>query len=155
VDEGSKIDSRDTLMYPLLEDLLEKIPSKYELVLLASLRAKQIIAKQRLGPTLEGELDDDVKVMQAGHKPLSQALGEVARGELNRDKIYLLEYLESFHRGDEDLPPPPRADADFGYVPEPVEPPPALGEGEEGPDEDAEDAAEKQDTEAQAGSDES
>ena len=155
MDEGSKIDSRDTLMYPLLEDLLEKIPSKYELVLLASLRAKQIIAKQRLGPTLEGELDDDVKVMQAGHKPLSQALGEVARGELHRDKIYLLEYLESFHRGDEDLPPPPRADEDFGYVPEPVEPPPALGEGEEESAEGAVDAAEEQDTEAQAGSDES
>lgn len=148
MDEGSKIDTRDTLMYPLLEDLLAKIPSKYELVLLASLRAKQIIAKQRLGPTLEGELDDDVKVMQAGHKPLSQALGEIARGELHRDKIYLLEYLESFHRGDDDLPPPPRADAGFGYVPEPAKPPPALGEGEDEPAEGVEDAAEKQDTEA-------
>jgi len=155
VDEGFKIDTKDTLMYPLLEDLLAKIPSKYELVLLASLRAKQIIAKQRLGPTLEGEVDDDVKAMQAGHKPLSQALGEIARGELNRDKIYLLEYLESFHRGDEDLPPPPRADAGFGYVPEPAKTAPVLGVGEEKPDEGAEAALEALDTEAKAESDES
>lgn len=155
MDEGPKIDTRDTLMDPLLEDLLAKIPSKYELVLLASLRAKQIIAKQRLGPTLEGDLDDDVKAMQAGHKPLSQALGEIARGELGRNKIYLLEYLESFHRGDDDLPPPPRADADFGYVPEPEKPPPALGEGKEKSAEGAKGVAEKRDREAKAGSDKS
>jgi DNA-directed RNA polymerase omega subunit len=141
-------------MYPLLEDLLARIPSKYELVLLASLRAKQIIGKQQLGPTLEGEVDEDVKAVQSGYKPLSRALAEIARGELERDKIYLLEYLESFHRGDEDMPPPPRADADFGYVPEPRKPPP-LKEGEEELAEGEEDTAETKDSEAESGSDES
>ncbi len=155
MDEGSKTDTRDTLMYPLLEDLLARIPSKYELVLLASLRAKQIIGKQQLGPTLEGEVDEDVKAMQSGHKPLSRALAEIAQGKLERDKIYLLEYLESFHRGDEDMPPPPRADADFGYVPEPQKPPPPLKEGEEEPEEGEEDTAATQDVEAESGSDKS
>ena len=101
-----KTDSKDTLAYPLLEDLLQKIPSKYELVLLAALRAKQIIGNQRRGLNPHGEVESDVKAMQTGRKPLSIALGEIVRGDLPREKMYLLEYLESFRRGDEELQPP-------------------------------------------------
>jgi len=117
-------------MYPLLEDLLAVMPSKYEVVLLAALRAKQIIAKQRIGPSFDGELDPDLRAMLAGRKPLSLALDEIARGELQREKIYLLEYLESFQRGDEDMPPPPRADEGFAFAQEPDLPPaPRPGRG--------------------------
>jgi hypothetical protein len=47
-----------------------------------------------------------VKAMQTGRKPLSVALAEIQRGDLPREKMYLLEYLESFRRGDEEMQPP-------------------------------------------------
>jgi len=103
------IAERDTLMYPLLEDLLARIPSKYEVVVLASLRAREIIRKQKLGASFDGELDADVAREGEALKPLSRALAEIAEGKLDREKMYLLEYLESFRRGDEDISAPPLA----------------------------------------------
>ena len=82
------------------------------------MRAKQIIAKQRLGPTFDGQVDADVKAMQSGRKPLSQALHEIAWGYLERDRLYLLEYLESFQRGDEDMSQA-RSDDEFNFMREP------------------------------------
>ncbi len=104
--ERLKTDLKDSLAHPLLENLLQVIPSKYELVMLAALRAKQIIGNQKRGLTTHGEIEPDVLAMHSGRKPLSVALDEIARGELPREKMYLLEYLESFRRGDEDLLPP-------------------------------------------------
>lgn len=100
-----KTDVKDSLAQPLLEDLLKVIPSKYELVLLAALRAKQIIGNQKRGLNARGELEQDTQAAY-GRKPLSVALGEISRSELPREKMYLLEYLESFRRGDEDMRPP-------------------------------------------------
>ena len=100
---------QDTLMYPLMEDLLKKIPSKFEVVVLASLRARQIIQKQRQGLSFERELDAEATLGEDVRKPLSRALAEIAEGKLDKDKMYLLEYLESFRRGDEtaSVPVPP------------------------------------------------
>jgi DNA-directed RNA polymerase omega subunit len=106
VTDKRKTDVKDSLAHPLLEDLLKVIPSKYELVLLAALRAKQIISNQKRGLNARGELEQDVQAAHGGRKPLSIALGEISRGELPREKMYLLEYLESFRRGDEDMRPP-------------------------------------------------
>jgi len=108
--------TKDTLMYPLLEDLLQQLSSKYELVTLASLRAKQVIGKLRMGPTFEGELDEDVKALAGGLKPLSLALREIASGKLDRDKMYLLEYMESFRRGDETISIPAPPETEFVFV---------------------------------------
>lgn len=108
--------TKDTLMYPLLEDLLQQLSSKYELVTLASLRAKQVIGKLRMGPTFEGELDEDVKAIARGLKPLSLALQEIASGKLDRDKMYLLEYMESFRRGDETISAPAPPETEFVFV---------------------------------------
>jgi DNA-directed RNA polymerase omega subunit len=106
VTDRRKTEVKDSLAYPLLEELLEKIPSKYDLVLLAALRAKQIITNQKRGLNADGEYNPDLKAMQTGRKPLSIALMEIQRGELPREKIFLLEYLESFRRGDEEIQPP-------------------------------------------------
>ena len=121
--------TKDTLMYPLLEDLLKQLPSKYELVTLAALRAKQVIGKLRLGPTFEGDVDQDVKALSGGLKPLSLALREVAGGKLDREKMYLLEYLESFRRGDEPAPAPAPPESEFAFVAPEEEP--SLPEGDE------------------------
>lgn len=116
MDERKERGTKDTLMYPLLEDLLKQLPSKYELVTLASLRAKQIIGKMRIGPTFDGEVDDDVKALAGGLKPLSLALREIASGKLDREKMYLLEYLESFRKGDEIAAAPSPPESEFAFV---------------------------------------
>jgi DNA-directed RNA polymerase omega subunit len=129
VDERKERGTKDTLMYPLLEDLLKQLPSKYELVTLASLRAKQVIGKLRIGPTFEGEVDDDVKALAGGLKPLSLALREIASGKLDREKMYLLEYLESFRKGDETASISAPPESEFVFVA--PEENPALPEGDE------------------------
>lgn len=103
--ERRKTDAKDSLALPLLEDLLQVIPSKYELVLLAALRAKQIISNQRQGANSKSELDPDAQALLAGRKPLTIALNEIVDRELPREKLYLLEYLESFRRGEEEYRP--------------------------------------------------
>lgn len=66
----------DSLMYPPLEDLLERIPQKYELVLAATRRAKQIIREQRINPL---GVDDS----RRGRKPLSIALMDIVEGRVD------------------------------------------------------------------------
>ncbi|OPX23696.1 MAG: DNA-directed RNA polymerase subunit omega [Planctomycetales bacterium 4484_113] len=112
MDKDKNITERDTLLYPLLEDLLQRIPSKFEVVVLASLRAREIMRKQKLGASFDGELDADVVSEQETLKPLSRALADIAEGKLDREKMYLLEYLESFRRGDEDIAAPPVLEED-------------------------------------------
>jgi DNA-directed RNA polymerase omega subunit len=68
-------------MYPPLEELLERIPLKFELVLAATRRAKQIIRQQRLNP---GAPELDLK----GRKPLSVALEDILEQRI--DTVALL-----------------------------------------------------------------
>ena len=81
----------DSLMFPPLEKLLEKIPDKYALVLTATKRAKQIILQHRLNPG-----SDDA---QSQRKPLSIALQDIADGvvdqtALQTPEVFLEDYFE-------------------------------------------------------------
>ena len=66
----------ETLMQPPLENLLARIPQKYELVLTATKRAKQIIREQRLSPSAVEEAN--------GLKPLSVALRDISDGRVDK-----------------------------------------------------------------------
>jgi DNA-directed RNA polymerase omega subunit len=70
----------DSLIYPSLERLLEKMPQKYELVLAATRRAKQILREQRLNPAA---LDMDDK----RRKPLSIALEDIIEGRVDQQAL--------------------------------------------------------------------
>jgi len=98
----------ESLMIPTLESLQARIPQKYELVLAATRRAKQIIRQQQLNPAAEGE--------KLG-KPLTMALHDIADGlvgveQLNEPDIIFDDYeeeqqdffpeLERFHRDEPD-----------------------------------------------------
>ena len=70
----------DSLLYPTLERLLELIPQKYELVLAATRRAKQLIREMRLNPTAFSE-------EQKKRKPLTIALQELAEGRIDQQAL--------------------------------------------------------------------
>jgi DNA-directed RNA polymerase omega subunit len=70
----------DSLLYPTLQHLLEKIPQKYELVLTATRRAKQILREQRLNPA--GFSEDDLR-----RKPLSIALTDIVEGRIDKQSL--------------------------------------------------------------------
>jgi len=69
----------DDLMTPPLESLLARIPQKYELVLTATKRAKQIIREHRLNPAAAEDA--------AGLKPLSIALRDIAAGRVDKQVL--------------------------------------------------------------------
>ena len=83
----------ESLMYPPMEVLLDKIPDKYALVLTATKRAKHIILQKRLNPNAEGMQDD--------RKPLSIALKEIAEGVVNQSDLDLPELLMDDYVDDE------------------------------------------------------
>lgn len=85
----------DSLIYPSLEKLLERMPQKYELVLAATRRAKQILREQRLNPTVLGE--DDKR-----RKPLSIALEDILEGRVDQQALVAPD-LEFDDVGDERL----------------------------------------------------
>ncbi|MCB1221135.1 MAG: DNA-directed RNA polymerase subunit omega [Planctomycetales bacterium] len=66
----------DSLIQPSLEALQERIPKKYELVLTATRRAKQIIRDMRLNTV--GYSEDDLR-----RKPLSIALNDIVEGRVD------------------------------------------------------------------------
>jgi DNA-directed RNA polymerase omega subunit len=66
-------------MNPPLENLLARIPQKYELVLTATKRAKQIIREQRLNPS---SIED-----AGGLKPLSVALRDISDGRVDKQVL--------------------------------------------------------------------
>ena len=68
----------DSLIQPPLEDLLEKIPQKYELVLAATRRAKQILRENR-NNALEAE--------GTMRKPLSVALEDIVEGRIDKEAL--------------------------------------------------------------------
>jgi len=74
------IRDEDTLMNPPLEELLHEIPQKYELVLTATRRAKQIIRELRLNP-----LGIEESLRQ--RKPLSIALMDISSGRVDKTAL--------------------------------------------------------------------
>ncbi len=81
----------DSLMTPALEDLQARIPQKYELVLVATRRAKQLIRQQRLA-------DLGAPVDTSGIKPLSIALRDIAEGRISVDDILAPEFdVDEYH----------------------------------------------------------
>jgi DNA-directed RNA polymerase omega subunit len=84
----------DSLMQPALEHLVARIPQKYELVLTATKRAKQIIREQRLNP---GAMTEDEKHL----KPLSIALRDIAEGKVDK-QVLLTPDVEFDDLGDTD-----------------------------------------------------
>ncbi|MCC7477321.1 DNA-directed RNA polymerase subunit omega [bacterium] len=69
-----------SLMFPPVEELVEKIPQKYELVLTATKRAKQLIIEMRHNP---GQFSQE----QMRTKPITLALHEIASGQLDKDAL--------------------------------------------------------------------
>ena len=61
------------MLYPPMKNLLEKVPSRYELVNVVACRARQIATEAEMA----GEPLDD--------KPVTIAIHEVAAGKLNED----------------------------------------------------------------------
>jgi DNA-directed RNA polymerase omega subunit len=73
-----------SLMYPPLEALVDRIPQKYELVLTATKRAKQLIIEMRHNPGL-------FNAEQSRTKPLTLALQEIAAGTIDKDQLLAAE----------------------------------------------------------------
>jgi DNA-directed RNA polymerase omega subunit len=69
----------ESLVNPPLQDLLEQIPQKYELVLAATRRAKQILRQQQIN---SGELQDS-----KFRKPLTLALMDIAQGRVDTSEL--------------------------------------------------------------------
>jgi DNA-directed RNA polymerase omega subunit len=81
----------DSLMTPALEDLQARIPQKYELVLVATRRAKQLIRQQRMAGL-------GVPMESGGMKPLSVALRDIAEGRISVDDILAPEFdVDEYH----------------------------------------------------------
>ncbi len=75
-----------SLTQPSLEKLLEKVPSKYELVLLASRRARQIKREIDIRP-------DRIKDVEFA-KPLTQALYEIVEGKVTAEDLKYVDLLD-------------------------------------------------------------
>jgi DNA-directed RNA polymerase omega subunit len=78
------------LTQPSLERLLEKVPSKYELVLLASRRARQI--KREIDFRPERARDFEFT------KPLTTALFEIVEGKVTAEDLKYVDLLEESDR---------------------------------------------------------
>jgi DNA-directed RNA polymerase omega subunit len=111
-------------MSPPLEELRARFPLKYELVLVATRRAKQIIREQRLNPGAIAAADKM-------KKPLSIALQDIVHGKVDKHALMApdivfdqfeeeaLDYFPEY----EGLRPQPRelegeVDADDSYIDE-------------------------------------
>jgi DNA-directed RNA polymerase omega subunit len=70
----------NSLMNPPLEQLIARIPQKYELVLAAAKRAKQIIREQRINPMSVSEEQKHIK-------PLTIALHDIAAGKVDKEVL--------------------------------------------------------------------
>ena len=63
------------MLYPAMKDLLNKVPSRYQLVNVVAHRARQIASEAEAN----GEVLDD--------KPVSIAIREIAEGQLTEEQI--------------------------------------------------------------------
>ena len=77
---------RANLTQPSLERLLKKVPSKYELVLLASKRARQIKREIDFRPEAAREYEFT--------KPLTMALFEIVEGKVSAEDLKYVDILE-------------------------------------------------------------
>jgi DNA-directed RNA polymerase omega subunit len=118
------IRDEESLMCPPLDELLQRISQKYELVLAATRRAKQIIREQRLNPLAVDE-------QTARRKPLSIALADIAEGKVDQ---------QSLMAPDIELDEP--AVSEMGLFAEGEEVPEEAPDDFSGPDEGGEDASE-------------
>lgn len=82
-----------SLTQPSLERLLNKVPSKYELVLLASRRARQI--KRELDMRPEKTKDFEF------NKPLTTALFEIVEGKITSEDLKYVDLFEEPEEGKE------------------------------------------------------
>lgn len=73
-----------SLMFPPVEELVEKIPQKYELVLTATKRAKQLIIEMRHNPGLFSN-------EQLRTKPITLALHEIVSGAVDTQALMAAE----------------------------------------------------------------
>lgn len=77
---------RDTMMTPQIEELLEKVDSKFTLVTLSATRGRQINAYfQGLGDGLGSLIPPQVTSLS--RKPLSIALEEIAADKIKYERI--------------------------------------------------------------------
>ncbi|MEX0848097.1 MAG: DNA-directed RNA polymerase subunit omega [Ilumatobacteraceae bacterium] len=78
--------THDTMMNPPIEELLDKVDSKFSLVTLAASRARQINSYfSHLGDGLGHMVPPQVPVV--AHKPLSIAFEEIAANKIVRTEI--------------------------------------------------------------------
>lgn len=71
----------DSMMNPRIEELLERVPSKFKLVTLAAMRARQINSYfGQLGEGLGATIPP--QVTSIARKPLSIAFEEIAAGKI-------------------------------------------------------------------------
>ncbi len=78
--------AQDSMMYPKVEDLLEKVDSKFQLVTLASRRARQINSYfNHLGEGLGSMVPP--QVTSVARKPLSIAFEEIAQDKIVYERI--------------------------------------------------------------------
>jgi DNA-directed RNA polymerase omega subunit len=89
----------DSLLYPTLQKLLERIPQKYELVLAATRRAKQILRQQRLNPAGFSEAD-------LHRKPLTIALTDIVEERVDKEALMALDLeFDDIEQEQEDMFP--------------------------------------------------
>ena len=69
-----------SLMNPPMQELLEKLPQKYEAVLAVTRRAKQIIREQRLNP---GAYTEE----ELHRKPLTVAINDIIDGRVDKESL--------------------------------------------------------------------
>jgi len=81
------------LTQPSLERLLAKVPSKYELVLLASKRARQIKREVDFRPERARDFEFT--------KPLTTALFEIVEGRVTAEDLKYVDLLEETDRSSE------------------------------------------------------
>lgn len=76
----------DTMMNPRIEDLLSKVDSKFKLVTLGALRARQI--NSYFGQLGEGRgANIPPQVTSVARKPLSIAFEEIAAGKIRAEPL--------------------------------------------------------------------
>ena len=84
---------RSTMIDPPIEDLLDKVNSKFTLVTLSSMRARQINSYfNQLGEGLGAIVPPQVTSL--ARKPLSIALEEIAAGKVRAETLAELEVIE-------------------------------------------------------------
>lgn len=122
-----KRELEESLMYPPLEELRKRIPQKYELVLVATRRAKQLIREQRLNP-------GTTPLSDRGKKPLTVALIDIVQDRVDKEALLAPDLeLDTFEEEHVDYFPeyeglrtPPRefsteAEGDDSYIDEDID----------------------------------